>query len=57
MTDPKIGKPEGVASEFADVFIRLLHYCECHGFNLEEEFIRKMQYNITRAYRHGGRNM
>lgn len=57
ITDPATGKPEGVGSEFADVFIRLLHYCEVHGFDLEYEFTRKMQYNVTRSYRHGGRNM
>lgn len=48
-------KPEGVASEFADVLIRLLHYSNVHGFDLEAEFERKMRYNETRAWRHGGR--
>lgn len=113
-------KPEGVASELADVLIRLLHYCkayslalntefplpefspavsfgtECalmhaaisgafvcyevddvggaeiylsrlyallcyscqvHDFSLWDEYRRKMDYNKTRAYRHGNRAM
>lgn len=46
-------KPEGVASEFADLFIRLLHYCGVHGINLYQEFEQKMAYNRTRSHRHG----
>lgn len=48
-------KPEGVASEFADVLIRLLHYSTVHGFDLEWEYERKMAYNEKRPWRHGGR--
>lgn len=50
-----VPKPEGVGSEFADVFIRLLHYCELWEIDLGVEFRRKMAYNETRPYRHGGR--
>lgn len=46
-------KPEGVGSEFADIFIRLLDNCERFGINLREEYERKMTYNMTRSYRHG----
>lgn len=49
------GKPEGVGSEFADVFIRLLDYCSRFDVDLEAEYERKMAYNRTRPYRHGGR--
>lgn len=52
---PEIPKPEGVASEFADVLIRLLHYCEAHEIDLGAEFEKKMAYNETRAFRHGGK--
>jgi NTP pyrophosphatase (non-canonical NTP hydrolase) len=48
-------KPEGVGSEFADILIRLLHYSELFGVDLAAEFERKMAYNHTRAFRHGGR--
>ena len=50
-----VGKPEDVASELADAFIRILHYCQRHGFDLEEEYERKMKYNRTRGFRHGGK--
>lgn len=119
----RLPKPEGVASELADVLIRLLHYsacgrfglypppprnlfnevldsnhsfgecitimhsivseswksypsdvemhgyymnllywevhyfCEQNGFDLEAEYRRKMDFNYTRAYRHGNRAM
>lgn len=48
-------KPEGVGSEFADVLIRLLDDCDRWGVDLAAEFDRKMAYNRTRAYQHGGR--
>jgi NTP pyrophosphatase (non-canonical NTP hydrolase) len=51
------GKPEGVGPEFADEFIRLLHYCRCHGFDLQFEYDRKTAYNRTRAHRHGGKRL
>jgi NTP pyrophosphatase (non-canonical NTP hydrolase) len=50
-------KPLGVPSEFADVLIRLLHYAQVFGVDLEAEYAAKMQYNHTRAYRHGGRSL
>lgn len=46
-------KPEGVGSEVADVFIRLLDTCERMGLDLRAEYERKMVYNRTRPYRHG----
>lgn len=48
-------KPEGVASEFADILIRLLHYATTHNIDLAAEFEHKMAYNERRAYRHGGK--
>lgn len=50
-------KPEGVGSEFADILIRLLDDCDRYGIDLEAEYERKMDYNETRAYRHGGRRL
>jgi NTP pyrophosphatase (non-canonical NTP hydrolase) len=53
------GKPEGVDSEIADTFIRLLstwaQYLDPLGFDLEESFDLKMEYNRTRSHRHGGK--
>jgi NTP pyrophosphatase (non-canonical NTP hydrolase) len=50
-------KPEGVGSEFADVLIRLLDTCDIHGIDLAAEFDRKLGYNRTRPYQHGGRTL
>lgn len=51
------GKPEGVGSEFADVLIRLLDVADIYGIDLVAEFERKLAYNRTREYQHGGRTL
>jgi len=48
-------KPEGVGSEFADVFIRLLDNCATYGIDLRAEYERKIAYNLTRPAKHGGK--
>jgi NTP pyrophosphatase (non-canonical NTP hydrolase) len=50
-------KPEGVGSELADVLIRLLDMADLYGIDLEAEYQRKMAFNWTRPYRHGGRTL
>lgn len=50
-------KPEGVGSEFADVLIRLLDNCHKYGIDLAAEYERKLAYNRTRGYRHGGKRL
>jgi NTP pyrophosphatase (non-canonical NTP hydrolase) len=52
-----LAKPEGVGSEFADVLIRLLDECDRSGIDLEAEYHRKIAFNRTRTYRHGGRSL
>jgi NTP pyrophosphatase (non-canonical NTP hydrolase) len=49
-------KPEGVGSEFADILIRLLDDCARFGIDLEAEYERKITFNRTRSYRHGGKH-
>jgi NTP pyrophosphatase (non-canonical NTP hydrolase) len=49
------GKPRGVGSEYADVVIRVMHYCALNGLNLADELEHKMAYNEKRPYRHGGK--
>lgn len=51
------GKPAGVGSEFADVLIRLLDTADILGIDLEAEYERKLAYNRTRPYQHGGRTL
>lgn len=50
-------KPEGVGSEFADVLIRLLDVADIYGIDLTAEYERKLAYNRTRPYQHGGRTL
>ena len=48
-------KPQGIGSEYADILIRVLHYSTLQGIDLESEYIRKMNYNYKRPYRHGNK--
>lgn len=48
-------KPQGVGSEMADVLIRLLDMAYRYDIDLEQEYVRKVDYNRTRPHRHGGR--
>lgn len=50
-------KPEGFASELADVLIRIADTCEKYGVPLSEAVEEKLIYNATRPYRHGGKAM
>ena len=52
-----VAKPEDVASEAADEFIRLLDFCRRYDIDLAYEYERKMRYNRTRPYLHGGRKI
>jgi len=54
-TTPHGEKPEGIATELADVLIRLFDTCEALGIPLEEALRMKMEYNEKRPYRHGGK--
>lgn len=49
------GKPEGVGSELADVLIRLVDMADVFGIDLAQEYHRKLAYNRTRTFQHGGR--
>jgi len=51
------GKPDDVGSELADVLIRVLDMCDVYGIDLQVEYERKMAFNRTRPYQHGGRTL
>lgn len=50
-------KPVGVASEFADILIRVFDACEELGIPLIEAIDEKMKFNARRPYRHGNKNL
>ena len=47
------GKKEEVAEELADCCIRIFDYCGARKINLEKALIKKIEFNKSRAYRHG----
>ena len=51
------GKPEGVPSEMADVVIRIASFFGLHGIDLEDVIKRKLEYNLGRQFRHGGKHL
>lgn len=51
------GKPCGVESEIADLFIRCAAYAQNIGFDLPEAIEQKLAYNKTRPRRHGGKKV
>jgi NTP pyrophosphatase (non-canonical NTP hydrolase) len=48
-------KPEGVPSEAADVIIRVLDLCAEYDIDIERAITEKMDFNVTRDYKHGGK--
>lgn len=51
------GKPEGVASELADVLIRIFDMSADLGIPLVRALDMKAEYNTTRSHRHGGKHL
>lgn len=49
------GKPEGIASELADVIIRVCDLAAAMGIDLDEAVDIKMAFNKTRPHLHGGK--
>lgn len=49
------GDNEHVVEELADVLIRIFDLCGARGWNLENAVLKKMAFNNTRPYRHGGK--
>lgn len=48
-------KPEGEAVELADCVIRIMDYFGFMGWDLEKTIQAKHEFNVCRAFRHGGK--
>lgn len=48
-------KPEGIPSELADVVIRIASFCGEYGIDLNSIIEQKMNFNLTRPKKHGGK--
>jgi NTP pyrophosphatase (non-canonical NTP hydrolase) len=55
--DSYFTKPEGVPIEMADTIIRILDWCEANRVDIEDALLRKMEYNKSRSFRHGGKRV
>jgi NTP pyrophosphatase (non-canonical NTP hydrolase) len=53
----KVGKPEGIPAELADILIRVLHCAGIYDIDLDIAFREKIIYNRTREFRHGGKRI
>lgn len=51
----KGNKPEGIPSEMADLFIRLMDVCGMYKIDITDAVVEKLNYNRTREKRHGGK--
>ena len=49
------GDEKHMVEEFADVLIRIFDLCGHNNLDLEQAVTRKMEFNKTRSYRHGGK--
>lgn len=51
------GKPLGVPSELADCVIRIADMCGLYGIDLQRAITEKLDYNRSRGWRHGGKQI
>jgi len=49
------GNAENFAEELADVCIRIFDLCGSRGIDLEAAISKKMEFNKTRSFKHGGK--
>lgn len=48
-------KPEGLGVELADVIIRILDFCHQRGIDIDDIVHKKVSYNRSRPFKHGGK--
>jgi len=57
LQDDHLPKFKMIEAELADACIRIMDMAAARGYRLGEAIIRKMEYNRTRPYRHGGKKI
>jgi NTP pyrophosphatase (non-canonical NTP hydrolase) len=50
-------KPEGIPSELADMYIRIADLCGRYKIDLQAMIREKIEYNKSRAYKHGNKRL
>lgn len=50
-------KPEGVGIELADAVIRVMDFCGRYEIDLGQLIELKLDYNLTRSHKHGGKRL
>lgn len=53
--DDKIHEFSGVEAELADVVIRIMDYAKARKLRVGEAIASKIEYNLSRPYKHGGK--
>lgn len=53
--DDQLPQFNAAVVEFADVVIRILDTCHQRGWPLAEAMLAKHEFNLTRPYKHGGK--
>lgn len=51
--DDKVPQFSGAEAEAADTILRLMDACHRRGWRVTEALVAKMQYNLSRPYKHG----
>ena len=49
------GDKANFGEELADIVIRVLDCAEATGINIEQEIVNKIEKNLAREYKHGGK--
>lgn len=52
-----IPKYTGMEEEFADVIIRVMHLAHVMNLRVAEAVIKKIEFNASRPYKHGGKKI
>lgn len=55
--DKHLPQFDSVTVELADLIIRVMDFAQKFGYSVGEALVKKMEFNQTREYRHGGKKL